>query len=241
MARTRRCNGRQGRRLTRRLRIPRQFGGENRGLDYLLFGDKTAEGAQPTPLTLGKSSAAADAGKPQDTMDPFRKQIKQRYAKATAEQMKDVIDNVKEVSEKLKSVKTMPELIAEIHNKFDSLMNSLSKETKSLSEESQKDLTALILLFSSDAVMNALKAEAAEKEQQEAEAAEQKQEGEAAEGAKSAEGGEEGQQEKAVAEGAESVEHKKKEEEGKEQPQAGQTEDPLGTETNPGGTPKTLQ
>lgn len=174
MARTRRSNGRQGGRRTRRSAMSRQVGGQNTGLDYLLFGDKTAEGAQPTPLTLAKSSAAADAGKPQDTMDPFRKQIKQRYAKATAEQMKDVIDNVKEVSEKLKSVKTMPELIAEIHTKFDSLMNSLSKETKSLSEESQKDLTALMLLFSSDAVMNALKAEAAEKEQQEAEAAEQK-------------------------------------------------------------------
>ncbi len=180
MARTRRSNGRQDGRRTRRSRMSRQVGGQNTGLDYLLFGDKTADGTPRTPLTLVKSSAPADGGKPQATMDPFRKQIKQRYAGATAEQINTVIDNVKEVSEQLKSVKAMPELIAEIHNKFDSLMNSLSKETKSLSEESQKDLTALILLFSSDAVMNALNAEAAEKEQQEAEAAEKEQQEETA-------------------------------------------------------------
>ena len=172
MARTRRCTGKQGVRRTRRSRMPRQAGGQNSGLDYLLFGDKTTEGAPRTPLTLAKpSAAAADAGKPQATMDPFRKQIKQRYAKVSAQQMKEVIDNVKQVSEQLKSVKTIPELMAEIHNKFDSLMNNLSKKTNSLGEDSQSDLTALILLFSSDAVMSALKAEAAEKEQQEAEAA----------------------------------------------------------------------
>lgn len=152
--------------------MPRQAGGQNSGLDYLLFGDKTTEGAPRTPLTLAKpSAAAADTGKPQATMDPFRKQIKQRYAKVSAQQMKEVIDNVKQVSEQLKSVKTIPELMAEIHNKFDSLMNNLSKKTNSLGEDSQIDLTALILLFSSDAVMSALKAEAAEKEKQEAEAA----------------------------------------------------------------------
>ena len=172
MARTRRCTGKQGVRRTRRSRMPRQAGGQNSGLDYLLFGDKTTEGAPRTPLTLAKpSAAAADAGKPQATMDPFRKQIKQRYAKVSAQQMKEVIDNVKQVSEQLKSVKTIPELMAEIHNKFDSLMNNLSKKTNSLGEDSQIDLTALILLFSSDAVMSALKAEAAEKEKQEAEAA----------------------------------------------------------------------
>ncbi len=215
MARTRRSNGRQGGRRTRRSPMPRQVGGQNTGLDYLLFGDKTAEGAPRTPLTLAKSSTAADAGKPQDTMDPFRKQIKQRYAKASAQQMKDVIDNVKEVSEQLKSVKTMPELIEEIHNKFDSLMNSLSKETNSLSEESQKDLTAMILLFSSDAVMSALKAEAAEKEQQEAEAA-------AAE--KEKEAGEEVAQPEEEQQAAEAAEQKKKEEKEKAQPEEGQGE-----------------
>ena len=180
MARTRRCNGKQGGRRTRRSRMSRQVGGQNSGLDYLLFGDKTAQGLSRTPLTLAKPSGAADAGKPQDTMDPFRKQIKQRYAKASAQQMKEVIDNVKQVSEQLKSVKTIPELMAEIHNKFDSLMNNLSKKTESLGEESQRDLTALILLFSSDAVMSALKAEAAEKEKQEEKAAREKQEAEAA-------------------------------------------------------------
>lgn len=168
MARTRRCNGKQGQRRTRRL-TPRQAGGQTSGLDYLLFGDRTAEGAPRTPLTLAKSSAAADAGKTQATTDPFRKQIKQRYAKASAQQMKDVIDNVKQVSEQLKSVKTMPELMAEIYNKFDSLMNNLGKENKIFGEESQKGLTALILLFSSDAVITALEAEAAEKEKKEAE------------------------------------------------------------------------
>lgn len=191
MARTRRCNGKQGGRRTRRSRMSRQVGGQNTGLDYLLFGDKTAEGTPRTPLTLAKPSGAADAGKPQDTMDPFRKQIKQRYAKASAQQMKEVIDNVKQVSEQLKSVKTIPELMAEIHNKFDSLMNNLSKMTESLGEDSQINLTALILLFSSDAVMNALKAEAAKKEQQEAEAAEKKQqEAEAAAAEKEKEAGE---------------------------------------------------
>ena len=161
--------------------MARQVGGQNSGLDYLLFGDKTAEGTPRTPLTLAKASAAADAGKPLDTMDPFRKQIKQRYAKASAQEMKEVIDNVKQVSEQFKSVKTMPELITEIHNKFDSLMNNLSKKTESLGDESQSDLTALILLFSSDAVMSALRAEAAEKEKQEAEAAAAEKEKEAGE------------------------------------------------------------
>ena len=174
--------------------MPRQAGGQNSGLDYLLFGDKTTEGAPRTPLTLAKpSAAAADAGKPQATMDPFRKQIKQRYAKVSAQQMKEVIDNVKQVSEQLKSVKTIPELMAEIHNKFDSLMNNLSKKTNSLGEDSQSDLTALILLFSSDAVMSALKAEAAEKEKQEAEAAaaeKEKQEAEAAAAEKEKQAGE---------------------------------------------------
>jgi len=190
MARTRRCNGKQGQRRTRRL-TPRQAGGQISGLDYLLFGDKTTEGAPRTPLTLAKpSAAAADAGKPQATMDPFRKQIKQRYAKVSAQQMKEVIDNVKQVSEQLKSVKTIPQLMAEIHNKFDSLMNNLSKKTNSLGEDSQIDLTALILLFSSDAVMSALKAEAAEKEQQEEKAAKEKQEAEAAGAEKEKEAGE---------------------------------------------------
>ena len=180
MARTRRCNGKQGGRRTRRSRMSRQIGGQNTGLDYLLFGDKTAQGTPRTPLTLANPSAAADAGKQQDTMDPFRSQIKQRYAKASAQQMKEVIDNVKQVSEQLKSVRTIPEVMAEIHNKFDSLMNNLSKKTESLGEESQNDLTALILLFSSDAIISALKAEAAEKEQQEEKAAKEKQEAEAA-------------------------------------------------------------
>ena len=190
MARTRRSNGKQGGRRTRRSAMPRQVGGQNTGLDYLLFGDMTADGKPRKPLTIAKPSGAADAGKPQDTMDPFRKQINARYANATAEQINTVIDNVKQVSEHLKSVKTMPELMAEIHNNFDSLMKNLSNETKSLGKESQKDLTALILLFSSDAVMNALKAEAAEKEQQEEKAAKEKQEAEEAAGV------EEGQQEK---------------------------------------------
>lgn len=175
MARTRRSNGRQGGRRTRRSVMPRQVGGLNTGLDYLLFGDMTADGKPRKPLTIAKPSGVADAGKPQDTMDPFRKQINDRYANATAEQITTVIDNVKQVSEHLKSVKTMPELMAEIHNNFDSLMKNLSNETKSLGKESQRDLTALILLFSSDAVMNALKAEAAKKKQQEAEAAKKEQ------------------------------------------------------------------
>jgi len=169
MATTRRCNGKQRQRRTRRSYMPRQAGGQNSGLDYLLFGDKTTEGAPRTPLTLAKPSAAVNAARTQGAMDPFRKQINQRYAKASAQQMKEVIDNVKLVSERLESIKTMPELMAEIHKKFDSLMNNISKETKSLGEESQEDLTALILLFSSDALMNALKAEAADKEKKEAE------------------------------------------------------------------------
>jgi len=167
MTRTRRCNGKQGQRRTRRSYMPQQAGGQNSGLDYLLFGDKTTEGAPRTPLTLAKPSAAVNAARTQGAMDPFRKQINQRYAKASAQQMKEVIDNVKLVSERLESIKTMPELMAEIHKKFDSLMNNISKETKSLGEESQEDLTALILLFSSDALMNALKAEAADKEEKE--------------------------------------------------------------------------
>ena len=197
MARTRRCNGKHGGRKTRRQCMHRQAGGQNRGLDYLLFGDKTTEGGPRTPLTLAKPSTAVNAARTQGAMDPFRKQINQRYDKASAQEMKDVIKNVQLVSEKLESIKTMPELMAEIHKKFDSLMNNISKETKSLGKESQEDLTALILLFSSDALMNALKAEAADKEEKDEKAAKEKQEGEAAEGAKSAEGGEEGQQEKA--------------------------------------------
>lgn len=243
MARTRRSNGRQGGRRTRRSAMPRQVGGQNTGLDYLLFGDMTADGKPRKPLTIANPSAATDAGKQQDTMDPFRKQINDRYANATAEQINTVIENVKKVSEDLKSVKTIPELMAEIHNKFDSLMNNLSNETKSLGKESQKDLTALILLFSSDAVMNALKAEAAEKEQQEEKAAKEKQEAEAAAAA----------EKEKEAEGAESVAGTELAKGGEKeqladplriekQPEEGQQEkEEQGLETkNPVGTPKTL-
>ena len=145
MANTRRKE-KQRRRRTQRAGKRRHTGGENTGLNYLLFGDKT----QHKPLTI---SQAVEAG----ALRPLKEQVKQRYAAHNAAQLGEVIKMTKgQIASSLQDVKTMPELMHEVSKTLDALISELSQKGECLSEQANKLLTQLVFITSSDTILGSL-------------------------------------------------------------------------------------
>ena len=160
MANTRR-KGKQRRRQTRRGGTKRQRGGENTGLDDLLFGDKT-QGHRP--LALSKAREGAMGAAMPGAISPLRRQVKQRYADYSASELGKVIDETKaQVAPSLANVKTVPGLMHEVSKRLDALVSELSQKEECLSGEVRELLTQLVFIISPDAVLNSLEEERKEK------------------------------------------------------------------------------
>ena len=146
MANTRRKE-KQRRRRTQRAGKRRHTGGENTGLNYLLFGDKT-QGHEPLAI-----SQAVEAG----ALRPLKEQVKQRYAAHNAAQLGEVIKMTKgQIASSLQDVKTMPELMHEVSKTLDALISELSQKGECLSEQANKLLTQLVFITSSDTILGSL-------------------------------------------------------------------------------------
>jgi hypothetical protein len=156
MVRTRR-NGKQCWRRTQRAGRKPQAGGDNTGIDYLLFGNKTQG---HNPLAISQARDGTTVANAQGAIKSLRRQVKERYAKHTAEQLGKVVEETKtQVASTLKDVKTMPGLMNEVTKRLDSLISELNENSECLSENVKRLLTQLIFILSSDTVISSLDAE----------------------------------------------------------------------------------